>query len=186
MSTTTRLTFEEFEQLPDQEGTHYELDEGELVMEPSPTFRHNRIRDRIARQLTEFVRAHKLGEVTVEMDFRIASNTVRNPDVAFITIEHLRSVDLDRSPVDGPPALAVEVVSPSNLAQDTLKKARQYLAAGTNVVWLVYPALQLVEVHELEAIRMVKAPDSLTEAARFGGHTFSLSLAALFSEDPFS
>jgi hypothetical protein len=44
MSTTSKLTFEEFVKLPEQEGTTYELDEGELLMEPSPTFRHNRIR----------------------------------------------------------------------------------------------------------------------------------------------
>lgn len=45
---STRLTYDEFLNLPEQEGTHYELDEGELVTEPSPTFLHNRIRDRIA------------------------------------------------------------------------------------------------------------------------------------------
>jgi Uma2 family endonuclease len=51
MSTTTRFTFEEFEKLPEQEGIHYELDEGELLMEPSPTYFHNVIRYRIAQRL---------------------------------------------------------------------------------------------------------------------------------------
>jgi hypothetical protein len=36
MGTTTKLTFEEFRNLPEREGTHYELDEGELLMKPSP------------------------------------------------------------------------------------------------------------------------------------------------------
>src|SRR5215472_16579458 len=116
MSTTTRLTFDEFQKLPEQEGTRYELDEGELVIEPSPTFLHNRIRDRIAIRLSEFVKTHRIGEVIVEMDFRLAENTVRNPDVAFVTIDHLQTIDVNRSPVEGAPALAVEVVSPSNLA----------------------------------------------------------------------
>ena len=71
MSTTsTRLTYDEFLKLPEQEGTHYELDEGELVIEPSPTFLHNRIRDRIAGRLSQFVKAHRFGEVIAEMDFR--------------------------------------------------------------------------------------------------------------------
>lgn len=84
MSTTsTRLTYDEFLKLPEQEGTHYELDEGELVMEPSPTFLHNRIRDRIARTLFEFVEAQRLGEVIVEMDFRLAADTVRQPGNGF-------------------------------------------------------------------------------------------------------
>ena len=94
MGTTTKLTFEEFQKLPEQEGRTYELDEGELLMEPSPTFLHNRIRDRIARRLTEFVETHQLGEITVETDFRLGPDTVRNPDVAFVTNEHLRRIDV--------------------------------------------------------------------------------------------
>jgi Uma2 family endonuclease len=182
MSTTTRLTFEEFEKLPEQEGTGYELDEGELLMEPSPTFLHNRIRDRLARRLYEFVEAHQLGEVIMEMDFRLAADTVRNPDVAFVTKDHLRTIDVNRSPVNGAPALAVEVISPSNLAQDTLKKVSQYLAAGSRAVWVVYPALNVVEVHGSTGIRQVKAPESLTEEILFGWQKFTLSLSALFND----
>ncbi len=184
-STTTKLTFEEFENLPEREGTLYELDEGELVMEPSPTFLHNRIRDRIAARLSEFVKAHRLGEVIVEMDFRLSAETVRNPDVAFVTAEHLAKIDVERSPVDGAPALAVEVISPSNLAQDTQKKVGQYLSAGTSVVWVVYPSLRLVEVHKPGSIVQVKEPDSLVEEKVFG-RKCSLSLKALFSEDPYA
>jgi Uma2 family endonuclease len=187
MSTTsTRLTFDEFLKLPEREGTHYELDEGELVMEPSPTFLHNRIRDRIANRLSQFVKAHRLGEVIVEMDFRLGPDTVRNPDVAFVTAQHLQTIDVNRSPVDGAPALAVEVVSPSNLAQDMAKKVSQYLSAGTSVVWVVHPVLQQVEVHSSNGARRVKAPELLVEEHLFAGHQFSLFLAELFSTDPYS
>ena len=109
MGTTTKLTFEEFEALPEREGTHYELDEGELLMEASPAVRHNLVRQRIAMELMQFVESSHLGIVLEEMDFRLAPDTVRNPDVAFVTAEHLKKIDLDRSPVDGAPALAVEV-----------------------------------------------------------------------------
>jgi hypothetical protein len=36
MSATTRLSFEEFLQLPEETGKRYELDRGELIVEPSP------------------------------------------------------------------------------------------------------------------------------------------------------
>jgi len=187
MSTTsTRLTFDEFLRLPEQEGTHYELDEGELVMEPSPTFLHNRIRDRIASRLREFVKTHRIGEVIVEMDFRLGPDTVRNPDVAFVSANHLKTIIVERSPVEGAPALAVEVVSPSNLAQDMAKKVNQYLAAGSRVVWVVQPVLQWVEVHSASGVRHVRAPELLVEEQLFDGHPFSLSLQALFSSDPYS
>src|SRR5215472_15714457 len=109
MGTTTKLTLDEWLRLPEREGTIYELDEGELLMEPSPTLSHNRIRDRIARCLSDFVQSHRLGEVTIETDFRLGPAIVRNPDVAFIEAEHLKKLDSERSPLDGSPALAGEV-----------------------------------------------------------------------------
>src|SRR5215471_8350367 len=146
------LTFDEFERLPEEEGIRYELDEGALLMEPSPVYRHNLIRQRIFIRLNEFVESHDLGSVIEEMDFRLGPVTVRNPDVAFVTNEHLKSIDLDRTPVEGAPALAIEVISPGNLAQDTAKKVHQYLAAGSQAVWLIYPSLRLIEIHSSSAV----------------------------------
>jgi Uma2 family endonuclease len=122
MGATAKISFEEFQNLPERQGTIYELDEGQLVMEPSPALRHNLIRQRIAVRLIQYLEAKHLGVVAEEMDFRLATETVRNPDVAVILKEHLAMIDLDASPVDGAPALAVEVVSPSNSAQDMRKK----------------------------------------------------------------
>ena len=184
MSATSKITFDEFMKLPEREGPIYELDEGELVMEPSPALRHNLIRKRIARRLDQFVRSHGLGLVTEEMDFRLGPDTVRNPDVAFIAMEHLNSLDLDRSPAEGAPALAVEVVSPSNSAQDMRKKVRQYLDAGSNVVWVIYPSLATAEVYNLTGIHTVTAPESIEEKTLFAGRTFSLPLVEIFDEDP--
>ena len=72
-------------------------------------------------------------------------------------------LNVDRSPVDGVPALAIEVISPSNLAQDMLKKVKQYSQAGSQAVWVVHPALNLVEVHNSTGVLHVKEPESLTE-----------------------
>jgi Uma2 family endonuclease len=98
VGTTTRLTFEEFQNLPEREDVHYELDDGELLMETSPAARHNLVRQRIAMSLTQFVEPKPLGIVLEEMDFRLGSDTVRNPDKASVTTEHLGKIDLDRSP----------------------------------------------------------------------------------------
>ncbi|HZS27788.1 MAG TPA: Uma2 family endonuclease, partial [Candidatus Angelobacter sp.] len=176
----TRLTFEEFQKLPEREGTIYELDEGELLMEPSPALRHNLIRQRIALKLTQFLESKNLGIVVEEMDFRLGPDIVRNPDVAFITNEHLKTVDLDRSPVDGAPALAVEVISPSNSAQDMAKKTQQYLAAGSKIVWIVYPSLRLVEIHSPSGLHQVREPEPIQAEHLLPG--FSLSLTYILEE----
>jgi Uma2 family endonuclease len=111
---------------------------------------------------------HRLGEITMGTDFRLGSGTVRNPDVAFVTAQHLKSIDIDRSPVTGAPALAVEVVSPSNSAEDMMAKVRQYLAAGSLAVWVVYPRLRLVEVHDAAGTQEVVEPAVLEAHGVFG------------------
>ena len=178
MSTTTKLSFEEFQKLPEREGAIYELDEGELLMEASPAARHNLIRQRITVKLMQFVDSKFLGIVLEEMDFRLNSDTVRNPDVAFVTAAHVAGIDLDVSPIEGAPALAVEVISPSNSAEDMAKKTQQYLRAGSTAVWIVYPKLRMVEVHSTSRVNRVREPEVLTEPTLLPG--FSLSLAYVF------
>jgi len=188
MATTTRMSLEEFLKLPEREGGTpiYELDEGELLMEASPTPRHNLIRARIFLRLLQFAKAHRLGHVIEEMDFRLGPETVRNPDVAFITEEHLQANGLDRSPMEGAPLLAVEVISPNNSAQDMSKKVEQYLAAGSQAVWIVHPALCLVEVHTASGARKVRPPDCIENGTLAPGAVFRLSLTEVFDDDPHS
>src|SRR5215469_1165346 len=53
MSTTTKLSFEEFQKLQEtaDEATRYELDEGELIVTPSPTLRHDLVSFRLRSAL---------------------------------------------------------------------------------------------------------------------------------------
>jgi len=181
-----KISFEEFQRFQDtnDETIRYELDEGEVTLTPSRTPRESIVSFRLMCAIADFIKAHHLGAVISRVDFRLSTNTVRMPDIAMVTRAQLSSFDFDRSPLDGSPTLAVEVISPSNLAQDTLKKVRQYLAAGSHAVWLVYPALKINEIHDREGIRGVTEEDSFEETRLFPGLTFPLSLAALFDEDP--
>jgi Uma2 family endonuclease len=177
----THLSYEEFLQLPD-DGQRYELDEGELLVVPSPAPRHNLIRHRIADALLKFVKAKGLGIVIEEMDFRLGPGPelVRNPDIAFVTKS--MEIDLDRSPIEGAPTLAVEVISPSNTATDTVKKMHQYLDAGVLSVWLVYPKLRLVEIHSVQdgqpKRRDIREPEVLNDPTVLPG--FAIPLPDIF------
>ncbi len=185
MGTTTKLSFEEFRRLQEaaEETFRYELDEGELLLTPSPAPRHNIVRYNLRHALTTFVKAHRMGLVLDETDFRLSENTVRKPDVAFIAQERMKNFDFDRSPITGAPSLAIEIISPTNRTQDTTKKVRQYLAAGCQSVWLVYPSLGLVEIHDAGGSHSVSAPQSIDEQKLFPGRTFSLSLKTIFGDD---
>ncbi len=178
MGTTAKISFEDFQKLPEREGITYELDEGQVVMEPSPAARHNLIRQRIAMKLMQFADSNQRGMVLEESDFRLTSDTIRNPDVAFLTPEHAAAIDLDVTPIEGSPALAVEVISPGNTAEDIAKKTQQYLRAGSQTVWIIYPKLRLVEVHSAQGVRQVREPEILNEEALLPG--FSLSVTYIF------
>jgi Uma2 family endonuclease len=45
------------------------------------------------------------------------------------------------------PDLAVEVISPNDLASEIDEKVAEYLAAGVRLVWVVHPRLKSVRIH---------------------------------------
>ena len=77
------------------------------------------------------------------------------------------------------PDLAVEVVSPSEKAGDVREKARDYLAAGTRLVWIVYPRTREVVVHTPDGLARAYGADATLEG--FGILPgFSCDVADLF------
>jgi Uma2 family endonuclease len=148
MATKTQLTIEQFEQLPEEEGKNFELDEGELkVMSPAMP-RHDLVKANVTVELGQFVRERRVGRVVVEFACKLSDDTVRIPDVAFIPADRMKDLDRDRL-FEGAPALVIEVVSPSDLAEELARKVDQYLTAGAKAVWVIYPKVR--EVHSFQA-----------------------------------
>ena len=178
MATKTLLTIEQFDQLPEKEGILYELSEGEpfTVTEPMP--RHNKVRDEIARIMGNFVEEHKLGMVFAENGYQLTSDTVRITDVSFVPADRMRGIDLDRR-IQGAPALAVEVVSPSDLAEELTHKVEQYLAAGSKSVWVIYPKSREVHVFRGTGVTVLRNGVAVLEEKEILPG-FSLPLTALF------
>jgi Uma2 family endonuclease len=186
MGTITKISFEEFQKLQEaaDENVRYELDEGELILTPSPSPLHDLVCFRLRSALADFVETNNLGVVVGDLDFRLSANTIRQPDVAFIAKDHMAGFDLHRVPIEGAPTLAAEVISPRNYAQDVAKKVRQYLAGGTQAVWVLYPLLKAVEIHDQQGSRRVSVNDRFAETEPFSGLEFAISLKDLFDENP--
>jgi Uma2 family endonuclease len=182
MATKTLLTVADYAALEEPAGVRYELSEGELIVSPSANYFHNRIRDLFNARLRVFVDRNKLGGVVSEMDFQLGEDTVRRPDVAFISAARLEGVDLERVPLPLAPDLVIEIVSPSDRAADLLVKVSQYLAAGTKAVWLFYPDTRLAYRYvpgKLEpGVRSADAGQSFEEPEMLPG--FQLSLGQIF------
>lgn len=56
-------------------------------------------------------------------------------------------MDWSRVPVDGHPDLAVEVISPSEYAAESLRKIDNYLKNGVGEVWQIYPTTGQILVY---------------------------------------
>lgn len=180
------FTAEEFILLPEpHDASQMELVGGRLVMTPPPGALHGRFELRLARALGDFVAAHRLGEVFTEVGYTLSRDpdTVRGPDVSFVTATQIPEGGLPAGYFEGAPTLAVEVVAPGNRAGDLLRKAGEYLDAGAQRVWLVYPEQRRVTVYRTDSsVQTLQIGDTLTSAdAGFAVEGFTLSLEGLFA-----
>jgi Uma2 family endonuclease len=143
------MTAEELLLLPD-DGSRYELIEGELKQMSPAGHNHGRIIMRLAAPLARHTEEHELGEVyAAETGFllRTDPDTVRAPDIAFAKQERVDAVGETKSYWPGAPDLAVEVVSPNDRVSEIEEKVKEWLDAGTSLVWIVSPKLHAVTVY---------------------------------------
>ncbi|HZS03703.1 MAG TPA: Uma2 family endonuclease [Blastocatellia bacterium] len=150
MSTTTQLmTAEELLKLPRGEN-RYELIRGELITMSPAGFDHGVVIMRPGWRLAQHVDINNLGVVCgAETGFRIASDpdTVRAPDLAFVTRERLQGQDRPKAFFPGAPDLAIEVVSPGDTFTEVDDKVAEWPEAGTRAVWVANPKRRTVTIH---------------------------------------
>jgi Uma2 family endonuclease len=117
--------------LPDREDFRYELVDEALLVSPSPTPRHSGVAARLQRTLWDAVGPgwDVLAGAGVTFDRR----NYREPDVAVVRSAALSGAQLSPSDV----LLAVEVMSPSSVANDRVAKPAQYAAAGIPYFWRI-------------------------------------------------
>lgn len=83
-----------------------------------------------------FVEELELGKVYgSRVAFRLAALHGPEPDIAFVRTERLQQVQ--RGFVDGPPDVAIEIVSPDSIERDYVRKREQYRRAGVKEYWIV-------------------------------------------------
>ncbi len=179
------LTVEEFERLPEPpDGGKMELVDGEVIVMSPVGRKHGKIAGRLDRALGTFAEEHGLGEVGLEVGFRLFPNrrTVRAPDVHIIAADQPEFLEDDEGFVLGAPALAIEVTSPDDRDAYLSRKVGEYLEAGSRRVWVVRPNLKAVTVHYPDgASRLFREGDTLTsDEAGFAVAGFELGLAHLF------
>ena len=139
----------ELQALP-HDSYNYELVDGELVMSPKHNFVHGDICSRLSAALVQFNQSHKLGVVLdSSTGFWMSNRNCRAPDVSFVSKARMKSLGFSRRTArffPGGPDLAVEVLAPSNTRAELDARLRDFFSSGTQLVWVIHPEEQFVEI----------------------------------------
>lgn len=160
----------------------FELVDGVLV-EKAMSLKASRVAMRLAKALMIFVDDRGLGFCGGEAGVvkLPASGRWRAPDVSFFRDSPEAEAALDRDAYpELVPALAVEVLSPSNTGPEIERKVAEFLAAGVELVWVVDPERKSAVVYRA---------DGSTEEVAGGGQLlgepvlagFRLTLDSIFA-----
>ncbi len=133
MPETIRWTREQVLNLP-SDGNRYELVDGELIVSPSPAFRHQVVLGALYDALSPYVRSAGLGRVLWSpADLELEPGQLNQPDIFVLPstafFERWEDVPL--------PLLVIEALSPSTARYDRGLKRRFYQRAGVPEYWIV-------------------------------------------------
>ena len=136
------LTVAEYAALPEDGEIRYELQEGILVMAPSPITDHQRCLRRLLRELEDQVPDGLEPIPDVDIDLQLVRPAqpgfVRRPDLVVVTCAAIERTRRERGLLRASDVvLAVEIISPSSRRMDTVVKHGEYADAGIPHYWVV-------------------------------------------------
>ena len=168
------------------DGPRYELFKGRLV-EKSMGAKASLIAVAVTYLLGPFARGKRLGLVFGSdcgyQCFATDPKRVVFPDASFIRRGRLPNDEAPDGHVHIPPDMALEVVSPSNLAEQLMQKILDYLQAGVRLIWVVFPRSRtLLVFRSNNSVSRLKPEDELSGEEIIPG--FASRVAELFEEFP--
>ena len=147
-------------------GKRGELVRGEFIPKMPVGEEHGAIVGNLVGYLWLSVRPNRLGRIVAsDSGVRVETNpdTVREPDIAFISSERRPRGTFVPGYTEIPPDLVVEVVSPSDRQPAINDKARMWVDAGVRLVWVLWPETKMIEIHRAgEPVTTLREADTLT------------------------
>lgn len=122
----------------------FEIIDGQVVELPPMSFFANVVASRLANRIDRFAADANLGFAINEGLFKLALpvDRQRRPDVAFVSRDRWpaeKGIPTEGSALPVTPDLMVEVVSPTDYADEVQEKMQEYFRAGAVQVWIIYP-----------------------------------------------
>lgn len=145
---TIKMTARQFLDLgEDPVGVFLELVDGEVAVSPSPMPEHSYTEKMLSHLLLQHIRNRKLGRLYGDVDTIFGEYDVRRPDLLYYATNRIHLIG--KKAMEGPPDLAVEIISPSSQRIDRRNKFEQYAGGGVAYYWIVDPAKKTAEAFKL-------------------------------------
>lgn len=153
--TTEYVTFEEFLELTMDR--HAEWVDGTIVPMHAVNDRHDGVVGWLREVLGALVRRRKLGRLFGEPFVTKLGPDLpgRSPDLFFVAAENLHRVR--KTYLEGPPDLAIEVVSPWSERLDRVYKRADYERAGVREYWVLDPKTREALFYRLDGSGVLTA-----------------------------
>ena len=146
------LTAEDLLRL-DSKGVKGELIRGEFYETMSAGLKHGEVVMKLGFLMGSVVIPGRLGRlagsdagVILERD----PDTVREPDIAFISAARMPLEEEEYGYSEIVPDLVVEIASPSDSRREVNDKARMWRDCGVPLVWAAYPETRTIDVHRAD------------------------------------
>ena len=176
-------TLEEVERLVEErEGytPRYELVDGELLVSPSPSRRHQRLVGKLFVRLTEYVKRFGLGEVFMGVAVHLGPQGYFEPDLTVVPAvggRRLRDDERVRHL-----SLTVEVLSPGSIRHDRITKRKYFQRHGVPEYWIVDGDAEAFEVWRPNESRSAIQDERLTWHPLGAPEPFVLDVREFFAE----
>ncbi|MCL2639712.1 MAG: Uma2 family endonuclease [Phycisphaerales bacterium] len=144
-----KISAEQFHHIEVPGGIRLELDDGELIVSPSPRSHHSRVVALLIGILYAHIEAHDLGQLFTELDTVFDLFSVRRPDLMFVTKKQSKKMDPEGPASSNDAELIVEVLSPGSERIDRVTKFQQYAKAGIRYYWILDPHQRTFEAYTL-------------------------------------
>jgi Uma2 family endonuclease len=166
--------YSDYARFPD-DGNRYEVIDGEVLVTPAPSTDHQHIALNLASALRAYVEREPIGVVLPDVDLLFVTGQFLRPDL--VVVPNSSRAGITRRGVEMPPALVVEILSPTSSSIDRVKKPRRYGDFGVPEYWVVDPEERVVWVwrfaagaHEAERVkgRLTWRPDAASQPFEIG------------------
>ncbi len=119
---------------------------GEVITYMPPIDVHQDISLFLTRLLASFIEVFDLGKLRyAPLEVKLWPNgPSREPDIFFVTKENQHKLTQKR--FEGAPDLIIEIISPSSVTEDRVRKFSHYEQAGVKEYWLIDPRLHQQQV----------------------------------------